>query len=425
VVWRRASVLDRLVLVAVLSIFLTVTVGPNVPATHRADVFAKTFAPAAMSSIQSDYRLINVSDYTGETDGERIQKALDDVGPDGAIVFIPEGTWEACNLTAYTNTIVMGSNATVIKRPANTTLPFITLDNQTNFAITGLIFDGQNILGASGVLVSNGTSFQIVNNTFQDVNTNAIHVTGWSGDFVVKNNVLVNSNNAPILVFGTPGSRIVSRFLIMNNTLMDSRENGKIGVAFADNGTVADNYVVNSTYGVATRCVSNISITNNRIENVTSFGIYLGTQLGDYGSSDIMISNNYVVGSNVGIARYYGSGSVVNVTVKNNTIVYSNQSDVYADFQASFVNNTFTSRGKVRLFTAPAEFAGNVDVNSTPVIPADITGNSRVDMHDVGIVARLYGATRGSGNWNPLADVIENGVIDMRDIAFVAQCFAP
>jgi hypothetical protein len=46
-------------------------------------------------------------------------------------------------------------------------------------------------------------------------------------------------------------------------------------------------------------------------------------------------------------------------------------------------------------------------------------------MHDVGIVARLYGDIRGSGNWNPLADVIENGVIDMRDIAFVARCFAP
>jgi hypothetical protein len=138
-----------------------------------------------------------------------------------------------------------------------------------------------------------------------------------------------------------------------------------------------------------------------------------------------MISNNYVVGSNVGIARYYGSGSVVNVTVKNNTIVYSNQSDVYADFQASFVNNTFTSRGKVRLFMVSAKFAGNVDLNGAPVIPADITGDSRVDMHDVGFVARLYGAVRGSGNWNPLADVIENGVIDMRDIAFVARCFAP
>jgi len=72
------------------------------------------------------YIVINVSDYEGATPSERIQKALDDVPPDGAMVFIPEGIWEAYNLTARSKTIVIGVDGTIIRRPANTTTPFIT-----------------------------------------------------------------------------------------------------------------------------------------------------------------------------------------------------------------------------------------------------------------------------------------------------------
>jgi len=415
--------LDRLVLVAVLSIFLTVTVGPSIPATHRADVFAKTFASAAMSSIQSSYRLINVSDYTGETDGERIQKALNAVGSEGAIVFIPEGTWEACNLTAYTNTIVMGSNATVIKRPANTTLPFIMLDNQTDFAITGLIFDGQNEPDAAGVLIMNATRFRVSNNTFVDIARNAIKVCGVSTDFEVVDNLLVHTDVAPILLWGSPGTRIVSRFLVANNTLMNSTDNGKIGMAFSADGIVADNYVVGCTFGIATRDVSDITIRNNRIENSTSYGIYLGTQIGDTGSWNISIFDNQIIHSNIGIARYYGTYPISNVTLKGNTIINNQQWDVYADFQGSFINNTFTSKANVKLMTIPSRFIGNVDLASNPIIPADLNGDGKVDFRDIGGIARLYGSNSNSGNWNPAADIIQDGVIDMRDISFAARCF--
>jgi hypothetical protein len=59
----------------------------------------------------------------------------------------------------------------------------------------------------------------------------------------------------------------------------------------------------------------------------------------------------------------------------------------------------------------------------TPVIPAGIEGDGRVDIRDLCIVCRLYGATQGSENWNPRADVMQDGVIDMRDVGFVVRCF--
>lgn len=417
---RNRRFLIVVTLVGVL--FLSVMLG-RLSLNHEAGSAAS--GGRLLSSLrQMDYGLvINVSDYDGATDGERIQKALNDVPQDGATVFIPDGVWQACNLTALSRTVILGADGAILERPENTTSAFVTFDNKTGFAVTNLIFDGQNIPDAYGVLASNSTSFEISNNTFRDVTNNAIHIDGWSTDFVIENNVLVNTNIAPILVFGTPGSRIISRFLIANNTLMDSLDNGKIGVAFADNGTIADNHVVNCTYGIATRCVSDLTVSGNRVENVTSFGIYLGTQPGDFGSWNITIENNIIVGADIGIARWYGSGSVVNVTVIENTIAYSDQSDIYADFQASFIRNTVSSREKVKITTIPSEFAFNVDVNGTPVIPADINGDRRVDMRDLGIVARLFGITRGSAEWNPLADVIVNDAIDMRDVSFVARCF--
>ncbi len=416
--------MNRLVLVAVLAIFLGVTIIPSIPSTYRADVFASTFAPSVTSSRQSDYRLINVSDYTGETDGERIQKALDDVGSEGATIFIPEGTWVACNLTAYTNTILMGSNATVIKRPAETTLPFIILDNQTDFEITGLIFDGQNEPDAAGVLIMDAMRFRVFNNTFVDIARNAIKVCGISTDFEVVDNLLVHTDIAPILLFGSPSTRTVRRFLVANNTLMNSTDNGKIGVAFSADGTVADNYVVGCMFGIATRDVSDITIRNNRIENSTSYGIYLGTQIGDSGSWNISIFDNHIVHSSIGIARYYGKYPISNVTLKGNTIVNNQQWDVYADFQGSFINNTFTSKANIKLMTIPLRFVGNLDLASSPIIPADMSGDGKVDLRDIGGIARLFGANINSGDWNPAADIIQDGVIDMKDISFASKCFS-
>jgi hypothetical protein len=116
---------------------------------------------------------------------------------------------------------------------------------------------------------------------------------------------------------------------------------------------------------------------------------------------------------------------MVNITVRDNTIIDNYQSDIRADFQASFINNTLTSRDKTRLLTIPVQFAGNVDINMTLIIPADIQDDGRVNMWDVGTVARFFGTTSNSANWNPRADIIQDGAIDMKDVGYVARCFSP
>lgn len=369
------------------------------------------------------YIVINVSDYSGATDSERIQKALDDVPEEGAIVFIPEGTWEACNLTAKSKTILMGTNRTIMKRPANTTCPFITFKNQTSFIVLNLIFDGQNIPEATGILISSCTQFEILNNTFANISRNAIHVCGVCENFEIENNTFIKCDSASIILFGSPGERYIKNFVITNNFLTNGTNNGKIGVAFAANGTIANNTVINCEYGIATRCVSYITITNNHIENCVSYAIYLGTQPADPGSDNIEIMYNYVANCNVGISRYYGSYPIHNVTLKNNSILYNEQWDIYANFPATFVNNTITSAGKLKILNTNVEFVGNIDAEGQPILPRDINNDFRIDMRDIGIVARLFGSSSSSDNWNPSADIIGDGVIDMKDIAFVATKF--
>jgi hypothetical protein len=401
---------------------------PHVALTERMKMQAGTASISlTRHSLQKTYVLINVSDYSGETDHERIQKALNDgaLAAEGAVVFIPEGTWEACNLTAFSNTIILGAKGTVLKRPQNMTLPFIMFEDQAHFAVLNMTFDGQNVPDGEGVQITNGTDFQVAGNLFSDISQHAVHIVDQGQDFSVEDNVFLRTNGAPILIFGITGSREVTGFLVANNTLTMSGNNGKIGVAFASNGTIADNYLYNCTYGVGTRCVSDLLIKKNRIENCTDYGIYLGTQPGDIGSDNVDVSDNYISGSDVGIARYYGSGSMVNITVRDNMIINNLQSDIYADFQGSFINNTLTSRDKTRLLTIPIQFAGNVDVNMTLIIPADIQGDGRVNMWDVGIVGRFFGTTSNSANWNAKADVIQDGIIDMKDVGYVARCFSP
>jgi hypothetical protein len=53
----------------------------------------------------------------------------------------------------------------------------------------------------------------------------------------------------------------------------------------------------------------------------------------------------------------------------------------------------------------------------------DVDHNGKIDMKDVGFVARRFGCTEVDPLWNPHADVNEDGKIDMKDIGITAKGF--
>jgi len=371
--------------------------------------------------------IINASEYEGENDTERLQAALDDVPEGGAIVFISSGVWKAAGLRAKSNTIILGSNGTVIERPENTTKPFINFTDASNFAVINVTFNGKNIENAMGIIIMDCQNFMIKSNVFINIAKTAVKVivtlNGTSSYFTIEDNIFLNCQIVPIHLFGIPSRRAITDFLIKNNILKNGTRNGKIGIAFSANGLVAKNKVINCENGIATRCITNITIAENEIVNVTDYGIYLGTQIGDRGTNSVRIKGNEIRNGRIGISRRYGGYPVENVEVINNVFINNREYDIIADFPGLFINNTITNAAKLKITDPSSEFFGTRTISGQLVIPGDINLDYKIDIIDISFLARLFGSTENSPNWNETADIISDGQIDIKDVSFVAKNF--
>ena len=53
----------------------------------------------------------------------------------------------------------------------------------------------------------------------------------------------------------------------------------------------------------------------------------------------------------------------------------------------------------------------------------DVNGDGKVDIQDIAIVAKHFGTTPSSPNWDPACDLDGNGRVDIADVAIVARAF--
>lgn len=60
-------------------------------------------------------------------------------------------------------------------------------------------------------------------------------------------------------------------------------------------------------------------------------------------------------------------------------------------------------------------------VGEPPFLPTDLNKDGEIDILDIAIVAKAYGATPQHPRWNPIADLDKNGIIDIVDVAKVAR----
>ena len=81
---------------------------------------------------------------------------------------------------------------------------------------------------------------------------------------------------------------------------------------------------------------------------------------------------------------------------------------------------TYTLTAVATIPTGSSVFS---DGNITVRLMGDVNGDGRVDLRDIALVARAFGSTPGSPNWNPAADLNGDGIVNMQDIALVARHF--
>jgi len=53
----------------------------------------------------------------------------------------------------------------------------------------------------------------------------------------------------------------------------------------------------------------------------------------------------------------------------------------------------------------------------------DVNGDGKVNIQDVAIVAKHFGTTPSSPNWDPVCDLDSSGKVNIADVAIVAQAF--
>jgi PKD repeat protein len=92
--------------------------------------------------------------------------------------------------------------------------------------------------------------------------------------------------------------------------------------------------------------------------------------------------------------------------------------------------HNYTSLGSytVQLAIVDADGRTNMTTALVQVLNAtikiyDFNGDGVIDMKDIRRVAKAFGATPGSPNWDPVVDTNGDGVIDMKDIRPVAKNF--
>ena len=122
-----------------------------------------------------------------------------------------------------------------------------------------------------------------------------------------------------------------------------------------------------------------------------------------------------------------------NVTAYANTTIFASQNVTLLSGTSENVTFTWNTTGfaygnyTISAYAWPAPGETSTAFNNCTggwvcvSIVGDVNGDGIVNMKDIALVARAFGSTPSSNNWNPNADINGDGMVNMRDIALVAR----
>jgi parallel beta-helix repeat protein len=221
------------------------------------------------------------------------------------------------------------------------------------------------------------------------------------------------------------------------------------GLGGSNYATIARNMIVNNTFeavGLGTGSNYNTVIQNDMIGNG-----HAGVTLERYSNYNTVIQNN-IIGNAYGICfDLYEVNSTHNI-IFNNNIVNNTQKVRIAPGSVNAWNGNYTSGGNywsdytgLDQFSGPYQnLTGSDGVGDTPLVidgnnidryplmepwteasslVGDVNSDGKVDMKDVGYVARRFMCVPGDPLWDSMSDMNGDEKINMVDIGTVARHF--
>jgi len=302
------------------------------------------------------------------------------------------------------------------------------------FNITGWVNTIETSSGWSAALLFNASQLQVVTATFTG--------TGGTESLWMQNS-------------GVPAAELISEPAYWNNTAGTVGEPSGFGesafppyVATNDLGSLfIIEFNITQAPSPGTSLSSMITWDANSSCAFDEYGIVeSGFAFGNitytfYGS--VVPSQNVTVTNVAKSKTVVGQGLGLNVTVTAanlGTYTETFNVTVYANTTVAVSQNVTlaaeTSANVTLVWNTTGFAYGNYTISAYNCtggwvivsIIGDITGlngwpDGTVNMRDIATVARAFGSTQGSPNWNPNADLNGDGTVDMKDIALAVRNF--
>jgi len=165
-----------------------------------------------------------------------------------------------------------------------------------------------------------------------------------------------------------------------------------------------------SETGIHEVIVTNVTASNTWVYQGGTLTINVTVKnVGDFNESAVSVTLYYNVTAVESVDMYplsLGVGQSLMFTFKWNTE------------GVAYQNYTLTAA-----VTIPTGSNTLSDGNITVKLQGDVNGDGIVNLKDIALVARAFGSTPTSPNWNPNADINGDGVVNMKDLALVARNF--
>ncbi|NIO37876.1 hypothetical protein GTO27_09260 [Candidatus Bathyarchaeota archaeon] len=123
---------------------------------------------------------------------------------------------------------------------------------------------------------------------------------------------------------------------------------------------------------------------------------------------------------------YAYSNSTIRIWLGNHTIFindhWENTTDCYTTHRFTFSNWEDNSTNAHRNITVQSNLSLSANFTKK-YCPADVNGDSKVDIKDIAMVAKLFGVNRGDLDWDSRADIVCDNKIDIKDVAYASSKF--